>query len=165
MVRIEVIDIEKPEGGVEVIIGQGNFSIFTVDDLARALLTAVPGGIKFGIAMNEAKPQLTRFTGNDKELEELAAKNAVKIGAGHVFVILMRNAFPINVLNTIKNHPAVAMVYGGASENPFQVIVAETDLGRSVLGVVDGKAANKIETEEQRKERRELVEKIGYTIH
>ncbi|MDV3103767.1 adenosine-specific kinase [Thermococcus waiotapuensis] len=161
MVKIEVLDIEKPEG-VEVIIGQGNFSIFTVDDLARALLTAVPG-IKFGIAMNEAKPQLTRFTGNDPELEQLAAKNALKIGAGHVFVILMRNAFPINVLNTVKNHPAVAMVYG-ASENPFQVIVAETELGRSILGVVDGKAANRIETEEQKKERRELVEKIGYKI-
>jgi len=161
MVKIEVVEIEKPQG-VEVIIGQGNFSIFTVDDLARALLTAVPG-IKFGIAMNEAKPQLTRYTGNDKRLEELAARNAVKIGAGHVFVVLMKNAFPINVLNTVKNHPAVAMVYG-ASENPFQVIVAETDLGRSVLGVVDGKAAKEIETEEQRKERRELVERIGYAI-
>ncbi|ACJ17107.1 hypothetical protein TON_1617 [Thermococcus onnurineus NA1] len=161
MVKIEVVDIEKPEG-VEVIIGQGNFSIFTVDDLAKTLLTTVPG-IKFGVAMNEAKPQLTRFTGNDEELEKLAAKNAVKIGAGHVFVILMKNAFPINVLNAVKNHPAVAMVYG-ASENPFQVIVAETDLGRSVLGVVDGKAANKIETEEQKAERRELVEKIGYKI-
>ena len=126
MVRMEVVEIEKPEG-VEVIIGQGNFSIFTVDDLAKTLLTTVPG-IKFGIAMNEAKPQLTRYTGNDPELEELAAKNAVRIGAGHVFVILMRNAFPINVLNAVKNHPAVAMVYG-ASENPFQVIVAETDLG------------------------------------
>jgi len=161
MVKIEVIDIEKPEGS-EIVIGQGNFSIFTVDDLARALLTAVPG-IKFGIAMNEAKPQLTRFTGNDKELEEFAAKNAVRIGAGHVFVIVMRNAFPINVLNTIKNHPAVAMVYG-ASENPFQVIVAETELGKGVLGIVDGKAANRIEDEEQKRERRELVEKIGYTI-
>lgn len=161
MVKIEVVEVEKPEG-VECIIGQGNFSIFTVDDLARALLTAVPG-IKFGVAMNEAKPQLTRYTGNDKELEELAAKNALKIGAGHVFVILMKNAFPINVLNTIKNHPAVAMVYG-ASENPMQVIVAETELGRSVLGIVDGKAATRIETSEQKKERRELVEKIGYTI-
>jgi len=161
MVRMEVVEIEKPEG-VEVIIGQGNFSIFTVDDLAKTLLTTVPG-IKFGIAMNEAKPQLTRYTGNDSELEELAAKNAVRIGAGHVFVILMRNAFPINVLNAVKNHPAVAMVYG-ASENPFQVIVAETDLGRSVLGVVDGKAANRIETDEQKEERRELVEKIGYKI-
>ncbi|NJF25861.1 adenosine-specific kinase [Thermococcus sp. Bubb.Bath] len=161
MVKIEVVDIEKPDGA-EVVIGQGNFSIFTVDDLARALLTAVPG-IKFGIAMNEAKPQLTRYTGNDEELEKFAAKNAVKIGAGHVFVIMMKDAFPINVLNTVKNHPAVAMVYG-ASENPFQVIVAETDLGRSVLGVVDGKAANKIETDEQKAERRELVEKIGYKI-
>ncbi|MCD6373411.1 MAG: adenosine monophosphate-protein transferase [Thermococcus sp.] len=161
MVRMEVVEIEKPEG-VEVIIGQGNFSIFTVDDLAKTLLTTVPG-IKFGIAMNEAKPQLTRYTGNDPELEELAAKNAVRIGAGHVFVILMRNAFPINVLNAVKNHPAVAMVYG-ASENPFQVIVAETDLGRSVLGGVDGKAANRVETDEQKEERRELVEKIGYKI-
>ncbi|WP_457750568.1 adenosine-specific kinase [Thermococcus sp.] len=161
MVRMEVVEIEKPDG-VEVIIGQGNFSIFTVDDLAKTLLTAVPG-IKFGIAMNEAKPQLTRYTGNDSELEQLAAKNAVKIGAGHVFVILMKNAFPINVLNAVKNHPAVAMVYG-ASENPFQVIVGETDLGRSVLGVVDGKAANRIETDEQKEERRELVEKIGYRI-
>ncbi len=161
MVRMEVVDIEKPEG-VEVIVGQGNFSIFTVDDLAKTLLTTVPG-IKFGIAMNEAKPQLTRYTGNDKELEELAAKNAVRIGAGHVFVILMRNAFPINVLGAIKSHPAVAMVYG-ASENPFQVIVGETDLGRSVLGVVDGKAATRIETDEQKEERRELVEKIGYKI-
>ncbi|NJE47944.1 adenosine monophosphate-protein transferase, partial [Thermococcus sp. GR7] len=77
MVKIEVVDIEKPDGA-EVVIGQGNFSIFTVDDLARALLTAVPG-IKFGIAMNEAKPQLTRYTGNDEELEKFAAKNAVKI--------------------------------------------------------------------------------------
>ncbi len=161
MVRIEVVEIEKPEG-VEVIIGQGNFSIFTVDDLAKTLLTTVPG-IKFGIAMNEAKPQLTRYTGNDPELEQLAAKNAVKIGAGHVFVVLMKNAFPINVLNAVKNHPAVAMVYG-ASENPFQVIVGETDLGRSVLGVVDGKAANRIETDEQKEERRSLIEKIGYKI-
>lgn len=161
MVKIEVVEVEKPEG-VECIIGQGNFSIFTVDDLAKALLTAVPG-IKFGIAMNEAKPQLTRFAGNDRELEQLAAKNALAIGGGHVFVVLMRKAFPINVLNTIKSHPAVAMVYG-ASENPLQVIVAETDLGRAVLGIVDGKAAKNIETYEQKKERRELVERIGYTI-
>ncbi|WP_456394738.1 adenosine-specific kinase [Thermococcus sp.] len=161
VMRIEVVEIEKP-AGVEAIIGQGNFSIFTVDDLAKALLTAVPV-IKFGIAMNEAKPQLTRFTGNDRGLEELAAKNALKIGAGHVFVILMKNAFPINVLNTIKSHPAVVMVYG-ASENPLQLIVAETELGRAVLGIVDGKATTRIETEDQRKERRELVEKIGYTI-
>ncbi|WP_297070362.1 adenosine-specific kinase [Thermococcus sp.] len=161
MVKIDVVEIEKPEG-VEAIIGQGNFSVFTVDDLAKALLTAVPG-IKFGVAMNEAKPQLTRFTGNDDELEGLAAKNAVKIGAGHVFIILMKNAFPINVLNVIKGHPAVAMIYG-ASENPLQVIVAETELGRSVLGIVDGKAAKNIETEEQKRERRKLVERIGYRI-
>ncbi len=116
--------------------------------------------------MNEAKPpQLTRFTGNDPELEKLAARNALKIGAGHVFVILMKKAFPpINVLNAVKNHPAVAMVYGASENPPFQVIVAETELGRAVLGVVDGKAANRIEDEELKRERRELVEKIGYKI-
>ncbi|NPA47033.1 MAG: adenosine monophosphate-protein transferase [Thermococci archaeon] len=161
MVKIEVIDIEKP-AGAEVIVGQGNFSIFTVDDLAKTLLTTVPG-IKFGIGMNEAKPQLTRYTGNDRELEEIAAKNALRIGAGHVFVIVMKNAFPINVLNAVKMHPAVTMVYG-ASENPFQVIVAETELGRSVLGVVDGKAATKIENEEERAKRRETVKEIGYRV-
>lgn len=161
MVKIEVVEVDKPEG-VEAIIGQGNFSVFTVDDLAKTLLTTVPG-IKFGVAMNEAKPQLTRFSGNDTELEELAAKNALRIGAGHVFVILMKNAFPINVLNAVKAHPAVVMVYG-ASENPLQVIVAETELGRSVLGIVDGKAAKSVETGEQKRERRELVEEIGYRV-
>jgi len=161
MVKIDVIDIEKPDGA-EVIVGQGNFSIFTVDDLAKTLLTTVPG-IKFGIGMNEAKPQLTRYTGNDRELEEIAAKNALRIGAGHVFVIVMRGAFPINVLNAVKLHPAVTTVYG-ASENPFQVIVAETELGRSVLGVVDGKAATRIENDEEKAERRKVVRDIGYKV-
>ncbi len=157
----EVIDIEKPED-VECIIGQGNFTILTLDDLAKRLLTST-SEIDFGIAMNESKPQLTRYTGNNEDLEDLAAKNAKNIGSGHTFVILMKNAFPINVLNTVKDHPGVVNIYG-ASENPLQVIVGETDLGRSVLGFVDGLKANKIESEEQKEERRDLVKKIGYEI-
>ena len=157
--EIDLINIEKEEG-VECIIGQGNFSIFTIDDLSMKLKTSVPG-IKFGIAMNEAKPKLTRCEGNDKKLKEMAAKNCLKIGAGHVFVIMMKNAFPINVLNTVKDYPAVCSVYG-ASENPLQVIIGKTDLGNSVIGVVDGTAANKIENEKERKERKELLKKIGY---
>jgi hypothetical protein len=144
--EIEIVGIDKDDG-VECIIGQGNFSIFTVDDLALALKRSVPG-ITFGIAMNEAKPRLTRSEGNDTTLEEMAAKNCVAIGAGHLFVIMMRGAFPINVLNTIKAHPAVCSVYG-ASENPLQVLVGTTDLGRSVLGVVDGTAAITRENESQ----------------
>jgi len=157
--EIDLINIEKEEG-VECIIGQGNFSIFTIDDLSMKLRTSVPG-IKFGIAMNEAKPKLTRCEGNDEKLKEMAAKNCLKIGAGHVFVIMMKNAFPINVLNTVKDYPAVCSVYG-ASENPLQVIIGKTDLGNSVIGVVDGTAANKIENEKERKERKELLKKIGY---
>jgi adenosine/AMP kinase len=159
--EMNVIDIKKDDG-VEFIIGQGNFSIYTVDDLARTLLTCV-AGIKIGVAMNEAKPKLTRFAGNDEHLKELAANAALKIGAGHIFVIMMRGAFPINVLNNVKSHPAVCTVYG-ASENPFQVIVTKTNLGRSVIGVVDGTSAEKIEDKYEKKERRDILEKIGYKV-
>lgn len=162
MVRIEVVDIEKFEG-VEVIIGQGNFLIFIVDDFVRVFLMVVLG-IKFGIVMNEVKFQFICFIGNDKEFEEFVVKNVVKIGVGYVFVIFMRNVFLINVFNIVKNYLVVVMVYG-VSENLFQVIVVEIDFGRSVLGVVDGKVVNKIEMEEQRKECREFVEKIGYMIY
>lgn len=156
---LEIVTIEKPEG-VECIIGQGNFSIFTVDNLSVALKTAVPG-IEFGIAMNEAKPKLTRVEGNNKTLKECAGQACCTIGAGHVFVIMMENAFPINVLNTIKSYPTVCTVYA-ASENPLQVVVAVTDFGRAVTGVVDGTAADCIETENQRKERKEILKKFGY---
>lgn len=159
--EMNVIDIKKDDG-VEFVIGQGNFSIFTVDDLAKTLLTCV-AGIKVGVAMNEAKPKLTRVAGNDERLKNLAANTALQIGAGHIFVIMMRGAFPINVLNSIKEHPAVCTVYG-ASENPFQVIVVKTDLGNSVIGIVDGTSAEKIEDKSMKRERRELLEKIGYKV-
>lgn len=155
------IDIDKAEG-IECIIGQGNFSILTVEDLALTLKTTTPS-IEFGIAMNEAKPKLVRAEGNDDELKASAAKACLEIGAGHVFVIMMRNAFPINVLNAVKTYPTVCCVYG-ASENPLQVIVASTELGRSVIGMVDGTAADSVETEDQKKERKDLLSMIGYRI-
>jgi len=157
-VKIEVLDFGTPD--YEVIIGQGNFTIKTIEDLYDAVYSSVPGA-KFGAAMNEAKPKVVRVTGTDEELKRIAADIALKIGAGHVFVVVMRGSFPIHVLNAIKQIPTVACVYL-ATSNPFQVIVAETDLGRSVIGVVDGTPANHVESEEERKERKELVRKFGY---
>ena len=155
----EVLNIENPDT-YEIIIGQGNFSIKTIDDIYNAVFSSVPG-VKFGAAMNEAKPKLTRVVGNDATLKDLAAKTCLKIGAGHVFVVYIKEAFPIHVLNAIKQLPTVANVYV-ATSNDLQVLVATTDLGRSIIGVVDGSASNAIETEEQRKERRDLVKKIGF---
>ncbi len=156
------VKIENPEIKYQVIIGQANFSVFTTDNLFMTMLTTVPG-IKCAVAMNEAVPKLTRVTANDSVLEKLAAKNALAIGASHAFVIMMENAFPINVLPHVKNHPAVCTIFV-ASANEMEVIIAETDLGRAVIGVVDGTTVDKIETVEQKKERRELAEKIGYKI-
>ncbi len=160
--KLEVVSIENPENKYQVIIGQANFTIFTCDDIFKALLTAVPN-IKCAVAMNEAAPKLTRVTGNDETLKKLAGENALKISASHVFVVFVENAFPINVLNVIKSHPAVCNIYV-ASANPIEIIVAETELGRSVLGAVDGQKVERIENENEKRERRELVEKLGYKI-
>jgi len=160
-VKIERIGVTNPEEK-QVIIGQGNFSIFTCDDLFKILLTTVPG-IKCAVAMNEAVPRLTRVTGNEESLEKLAGENCLRIAASHTFFIIMDNAFPINVLNALKSHPAVATIFV-ASANPLDVLVAETELGRAVIGVVDGTSANRVETEAEKKERRELCEKLGYVV-
>jgi len=160
--KLEIIGIENPENKYQVIVGQANFTVFTCDDIFRALLTAVPG-IKCAVAMNEAMPKLTRITGNDETLKKLAAENALKIAASHVFVVFVENAFPINVLNAIKSHPAVCSIYV-ASANPIEIIVAETELGRAVLGAVDGQKVERIENEVEKRDRRELVEKLGYRI-
>lgn len=160
--KLEVVGIENPENRYQVIVGQANFTIFTCDDIFRALLTSVPG-IKCAVAMNEAAPKLTRVVGNDDTLKKLAAENALKIAASHAFVVFVENAFPINVLNTVKSHPAVCNIYV-ASANPIEIIVAETELGRAVLGAVDGQKVERIENEEEKKERRELVEKLGYKL-
>ncbi len=160
--KLERVEILNPEQKYQIVIGQANFTVFTVDDLFRALLTSVPG-IKVAVAMNEAAPKLVRVTGNDEELKRIAAENALRIAASHVFVVVTSNAFPINVLNTIKLHPAVCNVFV-ASANPIEVIVAETELGRAVLGAVDGQAVEKIESDEDKKQRRKLCEKLGYRV-
>ncbi len=160
--KLEVVGIENPENKYQVIVGQANFTVFTCDDIFKTLLTTVPS-IRCAVAMNEAAPKLTRVTGNDETLKKLAAENALKIAASHVFVVFVENAFPLNVLNAVKSHPAVCNIYV-ASANPIEVIVAETELGRAVLGAVDGQKVERIENEEEKRERRELVEKLGYRI-
>ncbi|RCV63173.1 hypothetical protein C5S53_15105 [Methanophagales archaeon] len=160
-VMIERVEVNNPEEK-QVIIGQGNFSIFTCDDLFKMLLTTVPA-IKCAVAMNEAVPMLTRVTGNDEHLKELAGENCLRIGASHTFFIIMDGAYPINVLTILKLHPAVANIFV-ASANPLDVIVAETELGRAVLGAVDGTSANRIETAAEKKARRELCETLGYVV-
>ena len=157
--EIKVIKIEKPEE-VNVIIGQAHF-IKTVEDLHEALVTTVPG-IKFGIAFVESSgPRLIRHSGTDEKLEELAIKNAMNIGAGHSFVILLGNAYPINVLRKIKDVDEVVHIYA-ASANPLEIVVGETELGRAILGVVDGGTPLGVENDDDIKVRKEFLRKIGY---
>ncbi|MHA1595602.1 MAG: adenosine-specific kinase [Candidatus Baldrarchaeia archaeon] len=159
--KIEVVTVEKPED-VNVIIGQSHF-IKTVEDLYEALAESAPN-IKFGIAFCESSgPCLVRVEGNDEELKEYAAKNAFKIAAGHCFVIMIRNAYPINVLNRIKQVSEVCRIFC-ATANPLQIIVAETGQGRGILGVIDGYRSKGIEKEEDVKERKEFLRKIGYKL-
>ena len=159
--KLKIVEIEK-EKGDNVIIGQGNFSILTVDSLYLSLITAVPE-VSVGVAMNESEPRLVRVNSNNERLGNLASKNALKISASHVFVIFIENAFPINVINRIKNVPGVVNLYI-ATGNKIQLIIGETDLGKAILGVVDGKSVNKIENDNDKKQRRDLVKKLGYSL-
>jgi adenosine/AMP kinase len=157
--RIEVVDIPVPEG-TNVIIGQTHF-IKTVEDLYEALITSAPT-IKFGIGFCEAsQDRLVRHEGNDEELRRLAAETALRIGAGHCFVVYLRDAWPINVLNAIKQVQEVVGIYA-ATANPLQVVVIETNQGRGVIGVVDGYTPVGIEKEEDIRRRHEFLRKIGY---
>jgi len=160
--KIEAVKLENPECRYQIVVGQGNFAVFTCDDLFKTMLTTVPS-IKCAVAMNEAEPKLVRITGNDEELKELAARNCLAIGASHVFVIITSNAFPINFVNAVKQHPAVCNIFV-ATANPVEIIVAETELGRAVLGAVDGTAVKRIENEEEKRERRKLVRELGYRL-
>lgn len=158
-VTIKVIDVPVPEG-TNVIIGQAHF-IKTVEDLYEALVTSAPT-IRFGVAFAEATgKRLVRHEGNDEELRKLAAEVVLKIGVGHLFVTYIRNAWPINVLNAIKQVQEVVTVYA-ATGNPLQVIVAETKQGRALLGVVDGFPPVGIESDDDIAERREFLRRIGY---
>ena len=160
-VDIEVVPIDKPED-VNVIIGQSHF-IKTVEDLHEALV-GVGGPLKFGVAFNEASgARLVRRTGNDDALVALAVDAAVAIGAGHVFVIMLRDGFPVNVLNQVKAVPEVCTVHC-ATANAVQVLVAVTGAGRGVAGVVDGEPPVGVETDDDVAERRELLRAIGYKL-
>lgn len=157
--NICVVPIRKDEG-VECVIGQGNFSVLTVETLAASLLTSAPS-ISFGVAMNEAKPRLVRVEGNNEALKAAAAEACLSIGAGHAFVVMMRDAYPVNVLPALKANPGVCTIFG-ASENPLEAVVGESPLGRAVLGVVDGTPAASIETPEEKKGRKALLSLLGY---
>jgi uncharacterized protein len=153
--------MQIPEGA-NIIFGQTHF-IKTVEDLYEILIGSVPG-IKFGLAFSEASGDcLVRAIGNDPELEKVAVNNAKNIGAGHTFNILLRQAFPINVLNAIKNCSEVCSIFC-ATANPTEVILAQTDQGRGVLGVVDGSSPRGVEGQEGRAWRKDLLRKFGYKL-
>jgi adenosine/AMP kinase len=157
--NLETVKVKIPEG-CNVILGQTHF-IKTVEDLYEALVNTVPKA-KFGIGFCEASGKaLVRHDGNDKELEELAAKTAFEIGCGHSFVIFLKDAYPVNVLQRIKDVYEVVSLYA-ATANPLEVVIAETEQGRGILGVIDGVKPKGIEKEEDIKERKEFLRNIGY---
>ena len=157
--ELKSVTLQIPENG-NIIVGHSHF-IKTVEDLYEAMVNTVPQ-MKFGIAFNEASgPCLTRVDGNDDELKAMAARNATSVGAGHLFVIALRDGYPINVLNRIRDTPEVCSIFC-ATANPVQVIVAETEQGRGVLGVVDGFSPKGIESDADARWRRDFLRKIGY---
>jgi hypothetical protein len=157
--EIKSVKIEKPDD-LNMILGQTHF-IKTVEDIYEAMVNSVPN-IKFGIGFCEASQQcLVRFTGNDDKLIDLAKKNAYMLSAGHTFVVFMENAFPINVLQAIKRVPEVCSIFC-ATSNPVEVIIAESEQGRVILGVIDGFKSKGIENDKDILERKEFLRKIKY---
>lgn len=156
--QMKIVQITKPDE-VNLILGQSHF-IRTVEDLCEAVATSAPGA-KFGVAFCEASgPCLLRHAGTDPEMEDLAVRNLAEIGAGHSFLVMLRNLFPIHVLRAIREVPEVCRIIC-ATANPVQVIVAETERGRGILGVVDGSSPAGIEGPEQIAERKAFLRKIG----
>ena len=159
--ELVTVKIEKPDD-VNMILGQSHF-IKTVEDLHEALVTAVPG-IKFGLAFCESSgPALVRWSGTDSELTELARQNAYRLASGHCFLILLRGAFPINVLNAVKNVPEVCGIFC-ATANPVEVVLVDTAQGRGILGVIDGLRSKGIEGDADIAQRKEFLRKIGYKL-
>ncbi len=157
--EIKVVPIEKPED-MNVILGQSHF-IKTVEDLHEAIVTAAPH-MKFGVAFCESSgPALVRWSGNDEALAGIARLNALAVGAGHTFLIVMTGGFPVNILNAVKAVPEVCRVFC-ATANRVEVVVAETEQGRGILGVVDGVRPKGIEGEDEIRERKAFLRKIGY---
>jgi hypothetical protein len=157
--ELKAVRLEIPEEG-NIILGQTHF-IKTVEDLYEAIVNTAPQ-MKFGVAFNEASGAcLVRVDGNDEELKSVAVRNAMAIGAGHIFVIALREGFPINVLGRIKDVPEVCSIHC-ATANPVEVIVAETEQGRGILGVVDGSSPKGVEGTADVQWRHDLLRKIGY---
>ncbi|HKD06554.1 MAG TPA: adenosine-specific kinase [Bryobacteraceae bacterium] len=159
MLNLHAVKIAVPEGA-NIVLGQSHF-IKTVEDVYEAMVNTVPG-IKFGVAFNEASgPCLIRADGTDEAMRAAALEIATSVAAGHFFAVVMRDSFPINVLRAIQNVPEVCSIFC-ATANSVEVIVAETEQGRGVLGVVDGSSPKGIETEDHIAERRQFLRKIGY---
>jgi adenosine/AMP kinase len=157
--NLQIVPVESPEG-TNVILGQAHF-IKTVEDLAEVMALSPPGA-KWGLAFNEASgPCLVRADGNDPELRQAAIAIAQSIGAGHLFVLVLHDIFPVSVLDRVRACPEVCTVYC-ASGNPLEVIVAESVLGRGVLGVIDGERPRGVETERDATDRRAFLRKTGY---
>ncbi len=158
---LKVVRIEKPEA-TNFILGQSHF-IKTVEDIYEAIVSTVPQ-MKFGLGFCESSgPALVRWVGNDPILIDLAKKNAMNLACGHCFILFIESGFPVNILNTIKNVPEVCHIYC-ATSNPVEVIIAETERGRGILGVIDGVKTKGVETEEDVKVRKEFLRKIGYKL-
>lgn len=161
MLEFIVVKVDVPKDA-NVILGTAHF-IKTVEDLYEALKNSVPD-IRFGLGFCESSgPCLVRSEGNDDELRNLAAKSALELSCGHSFIIFIKNAFPINVLDKVKQVPEVCAIHA-ATANPLQVVVAETEQGRGIVGVIDGMKTRGIETEADAKARREFLRKIGYKL-
>lgn len=157
--ELKIISLEVPGNG-NIILGQSHF-IKTVEDLYEAVVNTVPQ-MKFGVAFCEASGAcLIRAEGNDDELKSLAIRNAQSVGAGHAFVLCMRDGYPINLLSRIKDVPEVVGLYC-ATANPVQVVIAETEQGRGILGVIDGSSPKGIEGPADIEWRHSLLRKIGY---
>ncbi len=157
--ELKTVSIHNP-AHLNLILGQSHF-IKTVEDIYEAMVNSVPMA-KFGLAFCEASEKcLIRHTGTDEELVDLARQNALQLSAGHSFILFMKDIFPINVLNAIKNVPEVCRIYC-ATANPLEVVIAETKQGRGILGVVDGFSSKGIETDEDISARKQLLRRFGY---
>lgn len=157
--ELKLVAVEHPDD-TNVVVGQTHF-IKTIEDVHELMVTSVPG-VKFGLAFNEASgPCLVRHSGTDAELEQLAIKNSQAIGAGHTFTLIMRGAYPINILTQLKALPEICSIFC-ATANPVTLVVAETETGRGVMGVIDGEKPKGIEGDKDIADRKAFLRKIGY---
>lgn len=159
--QLVTVSIEKPED-LNFVLGQSHF-IKTVEDLHEVLAGSSPV-LRFGLAFCEASgARLVRHSGNDEALTRLAVKNAQALGAGHCFIVFLREGFPVNVLNALKQVPEVCRIFC-ATANPVEVVIAQTEQGRAILGVVDGQPPLGVEQEKDIRERKELLRRFGYKL-